>query len=370
MAARLAQQSGWDFRLLRDLAQTAVDVPGVALFLASVQEVPSSIQKQLCRESVDSAVLRVLAQNLNCQEELCHRPEAWVREEVAASRRFAPRTPALLLADPSVPVRCRLAANPAISPNIQTRLSQDQVPLVRLALLENRKADKEILQALCDDMDTTVHLAALMAPGLPYDSIRIWAGQGEELGLLALCRRSDLTPNIVELLAKSPFPSVQKALLRFQALPESILARLATEGDTDVLKILAGRTNLPPAIQATVLERGHAAADVCQTLAANPGVAPAIALQLTGSEDEAVLRALALNPGAGDDGGATPRPDTEDTLLEAHGRLAAAASEELRKLLLANPCARCASLIRLLAENASPALRRHMVFRGLLAPEA
>ena len=204
-AARLAQQPGWEFRLLRELAQTSMDVPGVALFLASVQEVPSSILKQLCHESAEEAVIRVLAQNLNCQEELCRRPESWVREIVAGCRRLAPRTPVLLAADPSVPVRCRLAANPVIAPNVQTRLSQDQVPLVRLSLLENRKTDNEILLALCDDMDTTVHLAALMAPNLPYDCIRVWAGQGEELGLLALCRRNDLPPNIVEMISKSPY---------------------------------------------------------------------------------------------------------------------------------------------------------------------
>ena len=190
MAPRLAQQPGWEFRLLRELAQTSLEVPGVALFLASVQEVPSSILKQLCRESAEADVVRVLAQNLNCQEELCQRPEAWIRETVAGCRRLAPKALAMLLADPSVPVRCRLAANPVIAPNVQTRLSQDQVPLVRLSLLENRKTDNEILLALCDDMDTTVHLAALMAPNLPYDCIRVWAGQGEELGLLALCRRS------------------------------------------------------------------------------------------------------------------------------------------------------------------------------------
>ena len=177
-------------------------------------------------------------------------------------------------------------------------------------------------------------------------------------------------PNIVELISKSPFPSVQKALLRFQSLPEEILARLAAEGDAEVLKILAGRTTLAAPLQETVWERGRGAADVERILAANPGVAPAIALRLTGSEDEDVLKALALNPGSGPDSGTTPRPDEEDTLLEVHARLAAAAPEGLRKLLLANPCARCASLIRILAENATPVLKSHMRFRGLLASEA
>ena len=368
-AARLAQQPGWEFRLLRELAQTSMDVPGVPLFLASVQEVPSSILKQLCHESTDAAVVHLLAQNLNCQEELCHRPEAWVRESVAGCRRLAPKVPSLLLADPSVPVRCRLAANPAIAPNVQTRLSQDQVPLVRLSLLATRKTDNEILLALCDDMDTTVHLAALMAPSLPYDCIRVWAGQGEELGLLALCRRNDLPPNIVELISKSPFPSVQKALLRFQALPEGVLARLAAEGDAEVLMILAGRTTLPAALQETILERADGAAEVVRTLAANRGVAPALALRLTGSDDAAVLEALALNPGAGPDSGATPRPDAEDTLFEAHSRLAAGGGEELCKRLLANPCARCEGLIRILAGRATPTLRNHMLFRGLLTAD-
>lgn len=348
-AIRLFQRSGVDIAILRELAAKYLDVPGVPLFLASMPETPSRIQLMLI-ERGDFEVLRVLADNPNYIPRLMQHPSSEVRCCVASARHLPPALALQMCQDSAFEVRMALARNPVIPPNVQLKLSNDTVPMVRMALLDNRKLDEEFQIGLGDDIDTAVHLSTLLRPRLSYACMKIWAEFDEELGQLALARRSDLPEKIVELLTQSKYSSVRLELLKYQNLPEETLIRFANSPDSSVLLALLSRQALSAAVISAIWKSGAGIPAVLSELAQHPSLTDEIGVALAG--DEAVRPLLAAN--------ASPE------LAAARRALILLNSSALSKILLANPCVQSESaLLSMIIETCADEVLPHLAYRQI-----
>lgn len=350
-AIKLFQRNGVEVRLLRELANSAMDCPGVAKFLAAMPATPSSILGMLLQRG-DGEVLPVLALNALCLPKIAASPLPSWRVVAAGSRKITPAVAAQLVDDPSIDVRLALAHNPAIAPNIQLKLSKDPVSFVRLALLENRKLDEEFQIDLGDDCDTLVHACTLLNPRLSPACMKIWAQFDEELGQLALAGRRDLPPPIVEMLEGSRFDSVRLRLLESQQLDERALLNFATSGDDAVRMALAARQDLPSAVIEALWRHGDCGDELKRRLAVLPALSDAIALPMlenAAASDHGFLYALALNSS----------PDLTQTRLQ----LASIGSSYLCKLMAANPQCAIEPVLSALIIHAPEEALCHLAYR-------
>lgn len=349
--------------VLRELGKDLSE-PGVPLFLASMPNTPSRILEQLLN-SEDPAVLQALSWNANFLHRLVGAPSKAARLAAAGSRKLSQPQAQQLAQDAEVDVRAALARNPVIPPPVQLRLSQDPVPFVRAALLENRRLVEEFQVGLADDIDTVVHLSALLVPKLSAPAMEIWAKEGEELAQLALSRRKGLPPAIVAVLAQSPHPAVLLSLLEHQQLPPESLEDFARRGDRETALALLRRTELSEGLQRALLDKQRQDSQVCLALAAHPSLCDDVALALldapSGDEPPDALRqALALNPAPG--------------LLQTRIRLAREGGNALRKRMLANPQCHQDAILEELVLRGDERLLCHLAYRRIdcqrLSPQA
>lgn len=340
--------------ILRELSKD-ISVPGVPLFLASMQNTPSRVLEEL-EASDDMRVLERLALNPNCLARMAL-PGARVCARLAAakSRRLNEKLADKLVDDPEVEVRVALAMNPAINPRTQYRLSLDKVPFVRLALLDNRKCDEEFKDALADDIDTIVHLAALTIPRLSVKSMENWAldtdEYGEEAAQLALSTRVDLTQNALERLSKSRHPSVMLSLLEHQKMDEDVVDGFVERGDSQTTLAILRRRELPEPTQQLVWGLHGSRKDVRKALASHPALADSVGLELAATKDAEIHNALAANP--------------SPTLKETHLKLARSASDTARKYLLANPQCRSDEIIEEIVLHGDHVVLSHLAARKI-----
>ncbi len=354
------QNANVEMGVLRELGKE-LEEPGVPLFLASMPNTPSRLLETL-QDSQDPQVLQALAANPNCLPRMVHAASPLPRLAAAASRKLTPQQALLLAQDPQVDVRATLARNPVISSPVQLKLSQDCVPFVRASLLENRKLVEEFQVGLADDIDTAVHLAALLVPRLSPACMEIWVKEREELAQLALARRKDLTPEMVSALSHSPHPSVMLSLLEHQDISPDKQEDFLRRGDTPILLSLLKRRDLSPALQALAQERGEALPEVRRALAAYPQLDDRAGLPLAkrGEGEEEILESLAMNP--------SPR------LSQTRLHLAETASPYLCKLMLANPLCHEKNILEAMILRGDSVLLCHLAYRGIscgtLSPEA
>jgi len=321
-AIRFYQQHATiDLGLLRELAKD-LTIPGVALFLASMPNTPSRILETL-EHSGDTVVLRQLALNPNCLQRMVNSQDIPARIAAAQSRKLTPQQAQTLVKDPDVAVRVELAKNPTITASTQMKISQDPVPFVRMTLLENRKLEEEFQIGLGDDIDTIVHLAALLVPKLSDASKNIWVKESEELAQLALSRRNDLTPEHVALLAKSQHPSVMLSLLAHQQLPEVSLEGFAQRGDEPTALALLKRNDLSPALQKAIWTTHSEKEAVRMAFAAHPALCDEVGIPLAKQGNTPIRQALAEN--------------LSENLPQTRLILAQQGDNALLKILLANP---------------------------------
>jgi hypothetical protein len=349
--------------VLRELGKDLSE-PGVPLFLASMPNTPSRILEQLL-DSEDAAVLAALSLNANFLHRLVSAPSKAARLAAAGSRKLTQPQAQQLAQDPEVDVRATLARNPVIPSPVQLKLSQDPVPFVRAALLENRRLVEEFQVGLADDIDTAVHLSALLVPKLSAPAMEIWAKESEELAQLALARRKDLPPAIVTILSQSPHPTVLLSLLEHQQLPQDSLEDFARRGDRETALALLRRTELSEGLQRALLEKQCQDSKVRLALAAHPSLCDDVALALldaaANDENPEVLRqSLALNPAPG--------------LLQTRIRLAHEGGNALRKRMLANPQCHQDAVLEELVLRGDQILLCHLAYRGIdcsrLSPQA
>lgn len=349
--------------VLRELGKDLSE-PGVPLFLASMPNTPSRILEQLLN-SEDPAVLQALSWNANFLHRLVGAPSKTARLAAAGSRKLSQPQTQQLAQDSEVDVRAALARNPVIPPPVQLKLSQDPVPFVRAALLENRRLVEEFQVGLADDIDTVVHLSALLVPKLSAPAMEIWAKEGEELAQLALSRRKGLPPAMVAVLAQSPHPSVLLSLLEHQQLPAESLEDFARRGDHETALALLRRTELSEGLQHALLDKQRQDPQVCLALAAHPSLCDDVALALLdapiGNETlDALRQTLALNPAPG--------------LLQTRIRLAREGGNALRKRMLANPQCHQDAILEELVLQGDERLLCHLAYRGIdcqrLSPQA
>ncbi len=340
--------------LLRELGKDLSE-PGVPLFLASMPNTPSRILEQLL-DSEDSAVLSALSLNANFLHRLVSAPSKAARLAAAASRKLTQPQAQQLAQDPEVDVRAALARNPVIPSPVQLKLSQDPVPFVRAALLENRRLVEEFQVGLADDIDTAVHLSALLVPKLSVPAMEIWAKESEELAQLALSRRKDLPPAMVTILAQSPHPTVLLSLLEHQQLPQESLEDFARRGDRETALALLRRTELSEGLQRALLEKQSQDPQVRLALSAHPSLCDDVALALLDASandenPETLRQSLALNPAPG--------------LLLTRIRLAHEGGNALRKRMLANPQCRQDAVLEELVLRGDQILLCHLAYRGI-----
>lgn len=350
-AVKLFQRNGVEIHLLRELASSAMDHPGVPLFLAAMPYTPSSILNTLLGKG-DIEVVRQLALNPVFQPKIAASGNPEYRLAAAQCRRLAPAVAAQLVADPELKVRLALAVNPAIPPGIQLKLSKDPVAFVRLALLENRRLDKEFQIGLGDDCDTLVHACTLVTPRLVPECMKIWSEFDEELGQLALAGRSDLPPPIVERLAQSRFNSVRLRLLERQQLAGDMLEHFAAEGDEPVKCAIAVRDDLTPAILARLWHNGDCSPSLLTAIAANPQLTDELAMQIlehAAASDHELLRNLAANPSS--------------QLIRTRLQMISMHSAMLDKMLCANPQCHLEPVLSALVENTGEEVLSHLAFR-------
>jgi hypothetical protein len=349
--------------VLRELGKDLSE-PGVPLFLASMPNTPSRILEQLL-DSEDAAVLAALSLNANFLHRLVSAPSKAARLAAAGSRKLTQPQAQQLAQDPEVDVRATLARNPVIPSPVQLKLSQDPVPFVRAALLENRRLVEEFQVGLADDIDTAVHLSALLVPKLSAPAMEIWAKESEELAQLALARRKDLPPAIVTILSQSPHPTVLLSLLEHQQLPQDSLEDFARRGDRETALALLRRTELSEGLQRALLEKQCQDPQVRLALAAHPSLCDDVALALldaTANDEnpEALRQSLALNPAPG--------------LLQTRIRLAHEGGNALRKRMLANPQCHQDAVLEELVLRGDQILLCHLAYRGIdcsrLSPQA
>jgi hypothetical protein len=352
-AIKLFMRNGVEMRLLRELAASDLETPGVEEFLAAMPNTPSSILNTLLQRG-RPAVVQILAQNVLMLPKIAASEDSAVRVLAAQSRKLPPTIALQLVNDSAIEVRLALAHNPVIPPNIQLKLSKDCVSFVRLALLDNKKLDEEFQIGLGDDCDTLVHACALCVPHLSPACMRIWAEFDEELGQLALAGRSDLPPPIVQMLCKSRFDSVRLRLLQKQKLEDAQLKEFALSGDEQVKLVIASREELSEELLAVLWNNGDCSSAVRLKLAASPALSDAIALELLGrasSSDHELLQTLALNP--------------SEHLEQTRQQLLTLGSSYLCKLLLANPQATHEPVLSALIQSAPEEALSHLVYRRI-----
>ncbi len=352
-AIKLFMRNGVEMRLLRELAASALDEPGVDEFLAAMPNTPSSILNTLLQRG-RPAVVQNLAQNVLMLPRIAASEDAAIRLYAAQSRKLTPVIAAQLVNDSSIDVRLALAHNPVIPPNIQLKLSKDNISFVRLALLDNKKLDEEFQIGLGDDCDTLVHACTLCVQHLSPACMRIWAEFDEELGQLALASRNDLPPPIVQMLCKSRFDSVRLRLLQNQKLDDDQLIAFAADGDEQVKLAIASREDLSDALIVALWNDGDCSNAVRIKLAASPTLSDSIALELLGrasSSDHELLQTLALNP--------------SDHLEETRNQLLTIGNSYVCKLLLANPHAIREPLLSALIQKAPEETLSHLVYRHI-----
>lgn len=335
--------------VLRELAND-LDTPGVDVFLASMPGTPSRVLDLLMQRN-NPEVIRLLAQNPNLHAKLAAHPEATTRRRIAENRRLAPTIAAQLARDEAVEVRVALAKNPIIPTNIQRILLQDPVPFVRLALLENRRLDSEFMDGLSDDLNPTVHACTLLTPRLTPQCMNSWAEYDEELGQLALAKRSDLPPPVVKRLSQSNYPSVRLALLRHQTLPETLLADYATSEDPEVLRILVNRETLGADTQKALFDNPAFPPDAKLLLAQRADLTDEAGIALCDGATPELLQHLALNLA----------PELSATRL----RLTEIGDSFLLKILLANPWATTPEILSSLILHATEDVLSHIAYRGI-----
>ncbi|MBP5300013.1 MAG: hypothetical protein J6Y80_01285 [Victivallales bacterium] len=348
--------------LLRELAQNDLGIPGVALFLASMPHTPSRVLEQLAQLD-DLEVALKLANNPALHPKLAVHPNPAVRRLIAAHRRLVPGIAQQLAKDSDAFVREELAKNSLIPTNIQRTLLADPVPFVRLALLENRHLDSEFMDGLSDDLNPTVHACALLTPRLSPLCMKSWSEFDEELGQLALSRRTDLHPGVVTRLAESAYPRVRQSLLQHQPnFPEELLAEFLASPEPAVLLRLVSRPQLSARSQHALLENPAFPPEGRLALAKRGDLADEAGVALVeGNSSSEVLQALAQNLAEG--------------LSRTRCALAACHDPFLLKLLLANPYAiQEPQTLSTLVMNASDDVLCHLPYRGIpcaeLTPEA
>lgn len=338
-----------DIGLLRELAKD-LTVPGVELFLASMPNTPSRILEAL-EASKDAMVLRQLALNPNCLARMVGSSFEAARLACASSRKLTLQMAMRLAEDDAVSVRVELAKNPTIPPPVQLKLSQDQVPFVRIALLENKKLVDEFQVGLGDDVDSAVHLATLLVPRLSHECMSIWAQEGEELAQIALSRRNDLTPDIVEKLSHSQFPSVLLSLLEHQQLSEESLIDFASRGDEATALAILKRPALSEALQNTLWETKKHLVSVQTALSLNASLSDAVGKELAQSDNSEILQNLATN--------------LSEHLSETRILLAQRSDPYLLKLMLANPYCHSAHILEQIALHGDDVVLCHIAYRRL-----
>ena len=345
--------------VLRELGTNDLDTPGVDIFLASMGSTPTRVLDSLIQRG-NPEVTRLLCQNPALHLKLSEHPNPVVRQQVAENRRLSSTIAQQLAQDEAVEVRVALAKNPMIPTNIQRILLEDPVPFVRLALLENRRLDSEFLDGLSDDLNPTVHACTLLVPNLSPLCMKSWAEFDEELGQLMLTQRDDLTPTVVNLLAQSKYPSVQRALLRQPSLPEEFLVSHIASGDPAVLRIIVQRKSLSPELQRTLMELPAMPLEIMRILAKREDLSDEIGVRLSTSSDAETLENLAMN--------------LAPQLTATRMQLTQCGQSYVLKLMLANPKTHTPEALSSWVLHATEDVLSHLAYRAIscegLVPEA
>lgn len=334
-------------QLLREFADQNSSLQ-VRIFLAAQANTPGRILDHLMN-SDEAEVLRVLAANDRLTygqlQRLAKHADVQVRAALAGNKAANGPIAVALCADPALEVRLALASNPAISPRIQAMLSSDECSLVRAELLRLSRLDEEVQFALCDDWDLLIHIKTLLSPRLSSTCLKNWAASGELVSQLAIAARRNLPEDIWAILAGSPHRLVQLAVLTSGILTTEQMLRLVRDGDEEVRRRLAARTELTLPLQRILSQ--DSSEEVRLILAGNPCLDDGIGRFLVQGRHQKVLEALAENPGA--------LPATRLCLI-------AFDDPALHKLLLANPALSSEELSALL-ELCSEEVFYHLVYR-------
>lgn len=281
---------------LADLPEA--ETPEARQFVAAYPLAPSHLLETLAEAAPSPEILALLATNPRTPPHLliqfAAHPESSVRGQTALHPQLPPRELMTLADDPDPAVRRALAANGSLRLPQQALLTADADPSVRLSLAGQSGLATPAALVLAIDDSALVRLHAVAGAPAEDETVLGWAATDEEEVQLALLRRRRLPEAAERLLFQSIHPSVRRAVRdRVEADPADLL-HIATTGDAEERRWLAGRPGLPRPLQRLLAQ--DADATVRSALAANAGIDPGIAAYFVDVADEPACLALAGNP--------------------------------------------------------------------------
>lgn len=287
-------------RLLRELYDHRQDPLG-RRFIAAYPLSPSDLLECLSEESEDSEALAMVAVNPRTPPHslarLAEHPDPSVRSRAAGNSQLTARDLRALARDERVEVRVAVARNEAIRLQHQAELAKDADPSVRVALAGNAVLDPEVALFLSDDDSPLVRVQLVGCANVEDEQLLYWADSDREELQLALLKRSQLPPPVIESLVLARSATVRsEARARLEGfrdpVPATFVVRYGTEPERAAL---AAEPALPVPLQRVLSQ--DAAVPVLSALAANWEIDPDVTEHLIGRGVPEVLETLAENAG-------------------------------------------------------------------------
>ncbi len=287
-------------RLLKELFSSH---PGTLTyqFISSYAHTPGSLLEDLAEITDEPSILLNLARHPRASRQmlirLAEHPSLEIRCAVAENKSITPQIADVLAGDPHMVVRAILAENPILFARVQGVLADDPEPLVRAALTRQKNLSREALAKLSKDDNVFIKTSLIVLSQAQLDKQLAWA-DSDDLGVQKLLlKRKMLHPEVLESLCFSPHPEIScYAISQRNLKPDELLGWAESESE-HVRKLIASKDDLPPSIQAILAN--DSSQDVRRTLAMNRNLAPEV-LDLLFA-DETTNTALAANAALDED---------------------------------------------------------------------
>lgn len=155
----------------------------------------------------------------------------------------------LLLSDPSESVRCRLAGNPVIDPEIAARIASSEDIAAAGTLAVNTAVDAEVVLALCHHSSDTVAEAVTLREDLGPEHLDVLFHRpslaAAELLAFAGVAYREIQPATAERLAASRYPSVRALAAGSFHLPATAFWQLGKDRSPAVVLAIAHNPAAP-----------------------------------------------------------------------------------------------------------------------------